>query len=326
VCPPLDFSRDQLPELPMLFRDWLITCDFNSQCLAFNWGFSSDRNYTVKVVNIHQQQDITEVYAPSVAFSHNGAELAVPVTVSGLRCIAIYRLHTSCHCVGPLLQDRREIFWPEHVRHPEYLGTAMPYMAFSPTHETLALASSRQVFFIDVIGKTFANCSLEYDNFDALALQYSPDGRFVVAAGNDLISDDDTRFDGFIYLFNENGNNLWSLDSGLSGERLPVFDTVEFSACSTRVACVAQATTDVYIVDVDSGHAHRLTLRMATLGIVFDPSGQRLVTVHHSSICIIDSMSGAKLHETAFFDSSLKIQAMSWPEECNEEKKAHPIP
>jgi hypothetical protein len=47
--------------------------------------------------------------------------------------------------------------------------------------------------------------------------------------------------------------------------------------------------------------------------VVFLPSGQRLLAAHRSSICIIDSMSGAKLHEAAFFDTSLKILAMSWP-------------
>ena len=48
---------------------------------------------------------------------------------------------------------------------------------------------------------------------------------------------------------------------------------------------------------------------------VFDPSGERLIIVHGSSICIIDSLSSAKLHESLFFDASLEIEAISWPED-----------
>ena len=313
VCPPLEFSRDQLPP----DEKWLIACDFNFQCLAFNWDFSRDRHFTVKVVqqkNIHEhpvQQNITDVCEPSVVFSHDGFELVVPVFASGHHCIAIYDVLDDGNS---LLHDRREIFWPEEFSRFG-IDSQLPYMAFSPTNETLALASSGQVFFIDMIDGTFGNRSRAYDDLDVLALQYSPDGRFVVAAGNDLSSDDDTRFNGFIYVFNENGNNLWNLALGGTGERLPGIDTVAFSACSTKVACVAQETTDVYIVDTDSGHAHRLTMTRSVDAVVFFPSGQRLLTVHRSSICIIDSMSGAKLHETTFFDSSLKIEAMSWQDD-----------
>ena len=129
-------------------------------------------------------------------------------------------------------------------------------------------------------------------------------------------------------MFSENGNKLWNYDNatGSTEEDSTGFETVAFSACSTKMACVATGATDVYIMDVDYGYAHRVTMTHSVDAVVFLPSGQRLLAAHRSSICIIDSMSGAKLHETAFFDSSLKIQAMSWPEECNEEKKAHPIP
>ena len=68
-------------------------------------------------------------------------------------------------------------------------------------------------------------------------------------------------------------------------------------------------------MDVDSEHAHRLTMAHSVKAVVFNPSGQ-LIVAHASSICIIDSMSGAKLHETTFFDSSLKIEAMSWQDDC----------
>ena len=57
-------------------------------------------------------------------------------------------------------------------------------MAFSPTGETLALAGNGKVFFIDVIGGTFADWTR--GDFDICDLKYLSDGRFVVAAGNDL--------------------------------------------------------------------------------------------------------------------------------------------
>ena len=75
-------------------------------------------------------------------------------------------------------------------------------------------------------------------------------------------------------------------------------------------------------MDVNSGHAHLLTMADSVDAVVFDPSGQQLVVAHGSSICIIDTMSGTKLHETPFFDSSLKIEAMSWPEDKKQIEKA----
>ena len=159
----------------------------------------------------------------------------------------------------------------------------------------------------------------EYDSFDISAMQYSPDGRSVVATGHDLDSDSDIRIDGFIYMFDEIGNNLWQLALDSTGERLPSIDAVSFSSCSTKIACIHRAQNDarLYIVDVDSGHAHQLTV--SAKAVVFDPSGQRLITVHSSSICILDIMSGAKLHEALFFDSSLTIEAISWPEDNRED-------
>ena len=141
----------------------------------------------------------------------------------------------------------------------------------------------------------------------------------MVAAGNDLNSDYNTRFDGFIYMFSDDGDDLWNLASEGSGERLPGVDTLAFSSCSRKLACASCDTEQVYIVDVASGHAYRLTMAHCVVAIAFDPSGQRLITVHRASICIIDSMSGAKLHETPFSDSSLTIEALSWPKECNED-------
>ncbi len=83
------------------------------------------------------------------------------------------------------------------------------------------------------------------------------------------------------------------------------------------MACVALETAQVYIVDVDSGRAYRLAMKHSVQAVVFDPSGQRLITVHLTSVCIIDSMSSLKLHETSFFDCRFKIEALSWPEHGN---------
>ena len=44
----------------------------------------------------------------------------------------------------------------------------------------------------------------------------------MVAAGNDLNSDYNTRFDGFIYMFTENGEHLWKLASNELIRRLSV--------------------------------------------------------------------------------------------------------
>ena len=108
-CEPFDFCRDQLPMDPGE-ENWLITCDFNFELLAFNMGRSKDRCHTVKVVSTHQQQDITDVFEASVAFSHDGMKFAVPVFVSGDRCTAIYDVIDDANS---LLGFRREIFWPK---------------------------------------------------------------------------------------------------------------------------------------------------------------------------------------------------------------------
>ena len=309
-CQPFDFDRHQFPE-----EGWLITCDFNFQLLVFNWGSTSDVGYTVRVVSRRQQQDITRVIDPSVAISHDGMELAVPVFVSGHGCIAIYDVIDNANS---LLGDRREIFWPESLFYC-FFDTGMQ-MAFSPTGATLVLAGCGQVFFLDVIDEMFSGWSCRYDDFDIRVLQYSPDGRFVVAAGSDV-----TEYgDGFLYMFNEHGHNLWNLDSESIGEGLPGIHTLAFSSCSTKVACCAlqrEQVYKVYIVDVDSGHAYPLTMTHSVDAIVFDPSGQRLIMYSiidsRSVLCIIDSRSGAKFHEVTFSDPNLRIAAMSWPVERN---------
>ena len=308
LCRPFDFLPDEFPV--GVDEGWLIACDFNFQFLAFNWSLSRDHHYTVKVLSMDQQQDITDVIEPSAAFTYDGMEFAVPVFVSGNGCIVLYDVSDDANS---LLNNRREISFPKQFCY-DFICEHMP-MTFSPSGETLALAGSGKVFFIDVIGGTFGGWTQSYHDFDILALQYSPDGHFVVAAGNDLNSDYDIRFDGFIYIFNEHGRSLLRLSSSGAGERLPGINNLAFSTCSTKVACVASYMAEVYIVDVNSGHAHLLTMADSVDAVVFDPSGQQLVVAHGSSICIIDTMSGTKLHETPFFDSSLKIEAMSWPED-----------
>ena len=144
------------------------------------------------------------------------------------------------------------------------IGSGMQ-MTFSPTGATLALADAGKVFFIDVIGRTFSGWTRGYDDFDILALQYSPDGRFLAAAGKDLKSDYNIRFDGFIYMFNERGDDLWNLASGGAGERLPGIDTLAFSACSTKVACVASGNAEK--LSYKSSRTMGYTWTMARMGL-----------------------------------------------------------
>ena len=157
-----------------------------------------------KVVSVDQRQDIADVIEPSVAFSHDGMEFAVPVFVSGDACIAIYDVIDSADV---LLGPRREFFWPEQLSMT-LIGASLQ-MAFSPNDEALVLAGSGRVCFIDVIDGTFNGWSRVYNEFDILTLQYSPNGRCVVAVGNDLNSSDEDRWDGLIHMFNSNGNHLW---------------------------------------------------------------------------------------------------------------------
>ena len=254
------------------------------------------------------------MFEPSVAFSHDGMQLAIPTFVAGDGCIAIYDVIADANS---LLGNRVEVFWPR-CEGICLVGASME-MAFSPTDQTLALAGGGRVYFIDVIGGTFVGWTRCYDGLDILALQYSPDGRFVAAAGNDLSSKYEIRFDGFIYMFNvSSGDRLWTLASERTGERLPGIDTLAFSSCSAKMACVESgcAREQLYIAGVDSGYLyHRLTMANSVKAAVFDPSGERLIIVHGSSICIIDSLSSAKLHESLFFDASLEIEAISRPED-----------
>ena len=124
---------------------------------------------------------------------------------------------------------------------------------------------------------------------------------------------------GFIHMHSGNGRKLWHLIADSGGEL--GFDIAVFSSCSTRVAACNTWADEarVHIADVESAQClvHRMTMRVHAL--VFDLSGQRLITVHSSSICIMDSASGARLHETQFLDSRLRIQAVSQPKEISED-------
>ena len=316
ACPPFEFSWNHfgVGEDESQF----ITCDFNFQVFAFTW--ETGYLHTIKVVSKHLRQNITDVIAPSATFSRDGFMFAAPVSISGNACIAVYHV---IHDADSLLSDPIEIFWPEHASL--FLTCSEIMMSFSPSAETLALAGSGKLFFLDLISQSFSSCTQEYASFDIWALHYSPDGRFVAAAGNDLDSDHMIKFDGFIYMFNSMGNNLWQLASDSTGERLPGIDALSFSSCNKKMACInrfcKEANDDalLYIVDVDSPRAHKLRVLDPVWAVVFDPSGQRLITVHSSSICILDIMSGAKLHEAHFFDSSLTIAAISWPKDGHED-------
>ena len=88
------FGRRLVDRLRLQFR-----CD--------GFQLAEGRHYTVKVVSIDQQQDITDVIEPSVAFSYDGLEFAVHVFMSGDGCIAIYDVLDDANS---LLRNRRDIF------------------------------------------------------------------------------------------------------------------------------------------------------------------------------------------------------------------------
>lgn len=312
--PSFDFCRDEFPV--GRHEGCLVGCDFNFQILAFNWASGED--CIVKVVSVHLQQDIADVYdVPSVAFSHDGMKLAVPVFVSSDVCIAIYDVIGSAYV---LLGHRREIFWPGPVS--TILTGFSLQMAFSPNDESLVLSGLGRVCFIDAIDGTFTGWSRHYAEFDIVAIQYSPNGSFVVAVGTDVESSDykSDRWDGLIHMFNADGNHLWELDSEDTGEGLTGIHTLAFSPCSTKMACVAfLGKAWLYIVDVNSARAHRLTMTESAKEVVFDTTGQRLITLHRSSMCIIDLTSGTKFHEVQFSDSDPKILVISQLQDSNKE-------
>ena len=105
----------------------------------------------------------------------------------------------------------------------------------------------------------------------------------------------------------------------VAGERLPAIDTLAFSWCSNKVACVASGTPHIYIMAIETGHAHKFTMSHPVNKVVFDPSGERLAIALEASICIIDSMSGANIHEVQILNGSIAIEALSWPRQCNKD-------
>ena len=85
------------------------------------------------------------------------------------------------------------------------------------------------------------------------------------------------------------------------------------------MACLESGTPHIYIMDIKTGHPHKLTMSLPVNEVVFDPSGERLAIAHEASICIIDSMSGANIHEVQILNGSIAIEAFSWPRKCNKD-------
>ena len=51
--------------------------------------------------------------------------------------------------------------------------------------------------------------------------------------------------------------------------------------------------------------------------VAFEPSGQRLIVAHFHTVCIIDRLSGVKLHETPVMGPVREVLALSWINESN---------
>ncbi len=214
---------------------YMIACDFQLKVFAFNWSSLMDHHHTVRVVNSNLWQDITDAIEPSVAFSCDGLDVAVPVFVSGSYCIAVYAMEDILDNEYSFLVNRREIYPPEQLSNL-FIGELF-IMAFSPDGATLAVAASGTILLIDMISRTFVGSTPASQPFDILALHYSPDSRVLVAAGNDLNSNYLVRFDGFVRFFNNDGTSLWQLASDDTGDRLPGFDTLASSCACAKMAC-----------------------------------------------------------------------------------------
>ena len=71
------------------------------------------------------------------------------------------------------------------------------------------------------------------------------------------------------------------------------------------------------IADVEVGQARRLTMDDSVTAVAFEPSGQRLIVAHFHTVCIIDRLSGVKLHETPLMGPVREVLALSWINESN---------
>jgi len=292
----------------------------------------------VVVASTHREQFITDVVDASGTFSRDGAQFAVPVwDLSGRgreSGIAIYDVVDDAHS---LLSFRHRMNWPgELLPRGNVRGNApaaVTSMSFSPSGATLAvatLAPRAGVLFFDVITQGIRGWSQIWD--DQIAeLRYSPDGRFVVATGAS------NERGGDIYVFNEQGDRVWnrtaadgyqtpSPDDDLEAAPFPYtpttpIDTMAFSADSTTMACTSSFTPEayIYVIKVESSETYQLNTTCNVVTLVFDRSGQWLVTAEawKPSICVLDIVSGDKLYETAL-DNIFYIEATSWSEDYND--------
>ena len=297
---------------------YMIARNFQCECVAFHCASQDGRHHIVEVISKHFRQVIMDVLEASVAFSYNGLDIAVPVVRSGTACIAVYPVEECADDHGSFLSNHREIFCPKQFAWVFGEDTAIP-LAFSPDGEILAVAASGRVFWLDVNNETFAGWSRCYTDFEILALQYTPNGCFIAAAGNNMDSSNEILFNGFVRMFNSRGSLVWEMTSDDTGERMPTIDTLAFSSECANMACHQSYETQVYVVHIECGNAHRLTVDDAVHALIMSPSGDRLIVAHASSIIIIDTASATKLFQTPLHDAAFAIEAMSWRGKYNED-------
>ena len=263
-----------------------------------------------------------DVLEASVAFSYNGLDIAVPVVRSGTACIAVYPVEECADDHGSFLSSHREILCPAQFAWVFGEDTAIP-LAFSPDGEILAVAASGRVFWLDVHNETFAGWSRCYTDFEILALQYTPNGCFIAAAGNNMDTSTEDLFNGCVRMFNSSASLVWKMTTDNTGEPIPTIDTMAFSSeCpnmkTPNMICHQSYGTEIYLVHNESGHAHRLTVDAPVQALIMSKTGERLIVAQASCIIIFDTIRVTKLFQTPLHDGAMAIEAMSWPGDYDE--------
>ena len=308
--PPCELYNTGYPK-----ASWVIAFHLNSQLLALGSSPPPEidrqsptvtivRHGKMQVFSKHHHQEIANVERRACgAFSVEGAKFAVSTFVSGKICITIYDVMNNAYT---LLANPCVIFLPEvprllHITH----------LNFSPTGATLAVAWDSQICFMNVFDNS---CITHHWIFPLRVtfIEYIPNGSFAVATGFHLDPESDNDMDGFIHLLSTDLKTWSTLFRDSTGRRFAVIDTLAFASCSTKVACFERGAVEIYMLGIESPQMHRMTMRHSVDAAGFDASGQRLVTAHRSCICIVNSISGATLHEVPFFDPCLRLLGIAW--------------
>ena len=251
---------------------------------------------------------------PSVVFSSAAKKCVVLIeTPDRDPCIALYDVVDDGNS---LLANRREIL---------FLFDAVPFyspLALSSDGSILSLESDSVGFISMLSGDSWWSRDNEEEN-NLLAIQFSPNDAFVALAFRDALS---IKYGFLRMLGGPNGDSLWELAEDDTGVRLPVIDTLAFCPSSTRLACICGdgpcgqigvRANAVFIVDLPFGLSRRLILDDIVTAVTFHPCGLRLLVVHVTSICIIDILSGVRLHSAPLIDPIRELLAVSWPDESN---------